>query len=85
VKQGPALQAVRVPNVDTGTMDLEFHIDEGHKFYVERIDIHGNTKTKDRVIRRELAISPGEVFDMVRVKISKQRLTGLQYFDRVEM
>ena len=85
VKQGPALQAVRVPNVDTGTMDLEFHIEEGHKFYVERIDIHGNTKTKDKVIRRELAISPGEVFDMVRVKISKQRLQGLQYFDRVEM
>jgi len=85
VKQGPALQAVRVPNVDTGTMDLEFQIDEGHKFYVERIDIHGNVKTKDKVIRRELAISPGEVFDMVRVKISKQRLEGLQYFDRVEM
>jgi outer membrane protein insertion porin family len=84
VKQGPALQAVRVPNVDTGTMDLEFQIDEGHKFYVERIDIHGNVKTKDKVIRRELAISPGEVFDMVRVKVSKQRLDGLQYFSRVE-
>lgn len=85
VKQGPALQAVRVPNVDTGTIDLEFQIDEGHKYYVERIDIHGNTKTKDKVIRRELAIAPGEVFDMVRVKISKQRLEGLHYFDRVEM
>ncbi|MGH7993471.1 MAG: outer membrane protein assembly factor BamA, partial [Limisphaerales bacterium] len=85
VKQGPMLQAVRVPNVDTGTMDLEFQIDEGHKYYVERIDIHGNVKTKDKVIRRELAISPGEVFDMVRVKISKQRLEGLQYFDKVDM
>ncbi len=85
VKQGPTLQAVRIPNVDTGTMDLEFQIDEGHKFYVERIDIHGNTKTKDKVIRRELAIAPGEVFDLVRVKISKQRLEGLQYFDKVEM
>ncbi|HXR47336.1 MAG TPA: outer membrane protein assembly factor BamA [Candidatus Limnocylindrales bacterium] len=85
VKQGPALQVLRVPNVDTGTMDLEFQIDEGHKYYVERIDIHGNVKTKDKVIRRELAISPGEVFDMVRVKISKQRLEGLQYFDKVDM
>ncbi|HEV2437506.1 MAG TPA: outer membrane protein assembly factor BamA [Verrucomicrobiae bacterium] len=85
VKQGPALQVVRVPNVDTGTMDLEFQIDEGHKYYVERIDIHGNVKTKDKVIRRELAIDPGEVFDMVRVKISKQRLEGLQYFDKVDM
>ena len=85
VRQGPALQAVRIPNVDTGTMDLEFQIDEGHKFYVERIDIHGNIKTKDKVIRRELAISPGEVFDMVRVNISKQRLDGLQYFSSVTM
>ncbi|MGP8021515.1 MAG: outer membrane protein assembly factor BamA [Limisphaerales bacterium] len=85
VRQGPALQVVRVPNVDTGTMDLEFQIDEGHKYYVERIDIHGNIKTKDKVIRREMAIAPGEVFDMVRVKISKQRLEGLQYFDRVDM
>ncbi|HUA38999.1 MAG TPA: outer membrane protein assembly factor BamA [Candidatus Sulfopaludibacter sp.] len=85
VRQGPSLQVIRVPNVDTGTMDLEFQIDEGHKYYVERIDIHGNIKTKDKVIRRELAIAPGEVFDMVRVKISKQRLEGLQYFDKVDM
>ncbi len=55
------------------------------KYYVERIDIHGNIKTKDKVIRRELAIAPGEVFDMVRVKISKERLEGLQYFSKVDM
>ena len=76
---------MRIPNVDTGTMDLEFQIDEGQKSYVEQIDIRGNIKTKDKVIRRELAISPGEVFDMVRVKISKQRLEGLEYFDKVDM
>ena len=35
VEQGPTLQAVRIPNVDTGTMDLEFQIDEGQKYYVE--------------------------------------------------
>jgi len=85
VKEGPTLQALQVPNVDTGTMDLEFQIDEGQKFYVERINIQGNIKTKDKVIRRELAISPGEVFDMVRVNISKKRLEGLQYFSRVDM
>ena len=78
--QGQALRAARVPNVDTGTMDLEFQMDEGQKSYVEKIDIHGNIKTKDKVIRRELAISPGEVFDMVRVKISKQRLEGSAIF-----
>jgi outer membrane protein insertion porin family len=71
--------------VDTGTMDLEFQIKEGQKTHVEKIDIRGNLKTKDKVIRRELALSPGEVFDMVRVKISKQRLEGLQYFDKVDL
>lgn len=85
VKPGPNLQPVSIPNVDTGTMDLEFQIDEGQKYYVERINIRGNIKTKDKVIRRELAISPGEAFDMVRVKISKKRLEGLQYFSRVDM
>jgi outer membrane protein insertion porin family len=79
------LRPIRVPNVDTGTMDLEFQIDEGQKAYVEQINIRGNIKTKDKVIRRELAIAPGEVFDMVRVKISQQRLEGLDYFDKVEL
>ncbi|MDE3067447.1 MAG: outer membrane protein assembly factor BamA [Verrucomicrobiota bacterium] len=83
--EGFSLQIVRIPNVDTGTMDLEFHVNEGRKYYVEKINIHGNTKTKDKVIRRELAISPGEVFDMTRVELSKQRLENLQYFDKVEM
>jgi outer membrane protein insertion porin family len=85
VVQGAALRVVRIPNVDTGTMDLEFQVKEGQKSYVEKIDIRGNLKTKDKVIRRELAISPGEVFDMVHLKISKQRLEGLDYFDKVDM
>ncbi len=76
---------MRIPNVDTGTMDLEFQIDEGQKYYVEQINIRGNIKTKDKVIRRELAIDPGEVFDMVRVNISQKRLEGLQYFSSVRM
>ncbi|MGH7950987.1 MAG: outer membrane protein assembly factor BamA, partial [Limisphaerales bacterium] len=83
--QSVALRVIRIPNVDTGTMDLEFQVDEGQKSYVEKINIHGNIKTKDKVIRRELAISPGETFDMVRVKISRQRLEGLDYFNKVEM
>ncbi len=68
VQRGPTLRAEYIPNVETGTMDLEFQIKEGQKSYVEKIDIRGNEKTKDKVIRRELAISPGEVFDMVRVE-----------------
>ncbi|SPE60418.1 Outer membrane protein assembly complex, YaeT protein [Verrucomicrobia bacterium] len=78
------LNVQRIPNTERGTMDLEFQIEEGQKSYIEKIDIKGNTKTKDTVIRRELAVSPGEVFDMVRVKVSKTRLEGLQYFEKVD-
>lgn len=78
------LRVSKVPNTERGTMDLEYRIEEGQKSYIEKIEIRGNTKTKDRVIRRELAVAPGEVFDMVRVKISEQRLQGLQYFEKVD-
>jgi len=85
VQRGLTLRADQIPNVDAGTMDLEFQVDEGQKIQVEQINIRGNVKTKDKVIRRELAIAPGEVFDMVRVKTSKQRLEGLDYFDKVDL
>ena len=78
------LRVKRVPNTDTGTMDLEIQIEEGQKVLVEKVEIRGNTKTKDKVIRRELSVTPGETFDMTRVKLSKQRLEGLQFFEKVE-
>lgn len=79
------LRAKRIPNVDTGTMDIQYTVDEGQKSYVEKIVIRGNTKTKDKVIRRELALSPGETFDMTRAKISQRRLQGLEYFSKVDV
>lgn len=74
----------RIPNIEKGTIDILYRIDEGQKQYVEQIMIRGNTKTKDKVIRRELAVYPGEVFDMLRVKISTNRLAGLNYFAKVD-
>ena len=85
IAQGQALHVQTVPNIQLGTMDLDFQVGESQKSYVQKIEIHGNLKTKDKVIRREMAISPGDVFNMVQVKISKQRLEGLQYFDKVDM
>ncbi|MFT6617970.1 MAG: outer membrane protein assembly factor BamA [Verrucomicrobiia bacterium] len=78
------IEARRTPNVDTGNIDLDWQIGEGDKSFVEKIEIRGNTKTKDKVIRRELAISPGEVFDMVSVRRSQERLEGLNYFENVD-
>jgi outer membrane protein insertion porin family len=73
---------IKQPNVEQGTMDLVYHIEEGEKSYIEKIEIRGNTKTRDRVIRRELAVAPGEVFNMVRVKVSQERLKGLQFLSK---
>jgi len=85
IAQGQALHVLRVPNVETGTMDMEFKVDEAQKSYVQKVEIRGNLKTKDKVLRRELAIAPGDVMNMVNVKISKQRLEGLQYFEKVDI
>jgi len=85
------VQAQKIANVVDGTIDLKYMIrdgrgilGEGEKSTIEKIEIKGNTKTKDQVIRRELAVSPGETFDMVRVKISKQRLEQMNYFEKVD-
>jgi outer membrane protein insertion porin family len=85
ISQGEAIHVLRVPNVAQGTMDVEFHLDDSQKDYVQKIEIRGNLKTKDKVIRRELAISPGEVLDMVRVKLSQHRLEDMRYFSKVEI
>jgi outer membrane protein insertion porin family len=80
------VKPTRIPNTERGTMDIIYEIrdeDKGRSL-IERIDIKGNTKTKDKVIRRELAVSPGEPFDLVRVKISKGRLEQMNYFDKVD-
>ncbi len=78
------LTVEKIANTDTGTMDLDFQIDEGLKNYIEKIEIRGNTKTKDIVIRRELSVAPGETFDMVKIKRSQQRLENLQFFEKVD-
>jgi len=67
-----------------GAVDLTYRVDEGVQSYVNLISIQGNTRTQDRVIRRELAVKPGDVFDTTLVDVSKKRLENLNYFERVE-
>lgn len=66
------------------TIDVVINIDEGAQSYVEHINIIGNNRTQDKVIRREIALTPGEIFNMPRVDASKQRLMNLNYFSKVE-
>jgi outer membrane protein insertion porin family len=67
-----------------GAVDVAYRIDEGVQSYINLVSIQGNTRTQDRVIRRELAVKPGEVFDTTLVDVSKKRLENLNYFSRVE-
>ena len=70
----------RKPNVTTGNIDIDYELNESEKFFVESINIDGNTKTKSLVILRELTLGPGEVFNSVRMKISKMRLENTRFF-----
>jgi len=79
------VRLVRKPNISTGNIDVEYEITESEKFYVESVKIEGNTKTKSIVILRELTLGPGEVFDMVRMKISKLRLENTRFFEDVNV
>jgi outer membrane protein insertion porin family len=76
---------LRKPNVNTGNIDIEYQIAENEKFNVESIVIEGNDKTKSTVILRELVLGPGDVFDQVRMKISKLRLENTRFFDDVNV
>jgi outer membrane protein insertion porin family len=74
---------IRKPNLQTGDIDVEYKIEESERFQVESIKIEGNTKTKSTVILRELVLAPGDVFDSVRLKISKLRLENTRFFEDV--
>ena len=67
-----------------GRIDLHYKIEEGSRSFVQRINIVGNTRTKDKVLRREVLVTPGDVYDTVRVDATKKRLENLGYFSKVE-
>lgn len=75
------IRLVRVPNVESGDIDIEYAVYESPKFQVESIDIEGNTKTKSVVVLRELALTPGSTFDSVRMDASRMRLDNTRYFE----
>lgn len=66
------------------SVKILYRIAEGEKSYINKINIEGNTKTKDNVIRRELAFAPGEEFNTVRIEKSRSRLSNMGYFSQVD-
>jgi outer membrane protein insertion porin family len=72
-------------NPQTHTVDVNFQIVEGPRVYVERIDIVGNNRTIDPVIRRELLISEGDAYNRVLVDRSKIKVKALGFFKDVDI
>jgi outer membrane protein insertion porin family len=68
----------------TGLVNVTYRIDEGAQSYINLVNIQGNTRTKDHVIRREMAVTPGDPYDTVLVDVSRQRLENLNYFSQVQ-
>ena len=69
----------------TRTVDVIFEIQKGELVYFDRINIRGNTKTRDKVIRRELRIFEGDSYNQTLLDYSKRRVNALGYFEKVDM
>ncbi|MEP2828175.1 outer membrane protein assembly factor BamA [Parvibaculum sp.] len=86
--QGYAFAEVR-PRIkrrkDERVIDLTFQITEGPRVYVERINITGNSRTLDKVIRRQMRMSEGDAFNKVLLDKSEKNIRALQYFTKVDV
>jgi outer membrane protein insertion porin family len=71
------------PNAETDTIDVTFNVSEGQRVYVDRINVIGNTRTIDPVIRRELMLTEGDAFNRTLVERSRNNLRGLGFFKEV--
>lgn len=74
-----------VANREKGVVDVVFQVREGPRVYVDRIDIVGNTRTLDYVIRREMNVAEGDAYNRVLVDRSKNQIRGLGFFKDVEI
>jgi len=87
-EQGYAFAQVR-PRVErdplSGTINITYVIEEGPRVYIERIDVFGNTRTKDHVIRREFRLVEGDAYNRLLVRSARSRLQGLGFFEKVDI
>ena len=79
------VRTIRTPNLASNQIDLKFEIDERNKFSVNTIKVRGNEKTKTIAIIRELALAPGETFDLIRMETSEARLRNTRLFEKVTL
>ena len=67
------------------TIDIEFLVQEGPRVFIERIDIGGNVRTLDKVIRREFQVVEGDAFNSTKLRRSRTRIQNLGFFSRVDV
>jgi outer membrane protein insertion porin family len=72
-------------NPDTKTIDILFDVQEGPRVFVERVEVTGNVRTLDKVIRREILLAEGDAFNTAKVRRSKERLENLGFFKKDEV
>ncbi|MDD5747202.1 MAG: outer membrane protein assembly factor BamA, partial [Candidatus Omnitrophica bacterium] len=77
------VKADTVLNAETGNVDLNYAVNEGDIAYVDKINVQGNSRTKDEVIRREMRLYPGDRYNGEKLRRSRQRLYNLGYFEEV--
>jgi outer membrane protein insertion porin family len=74
---------VTMQDLPSRIVNIVFEITEGPETYVERINISGNTRSEEKILRRELPMAEGDLFTSQKLARAKQRLTNLNYFDKV--
>lgn len=72
-------------DLDRRIVDISFEIEKGKKVYFERINVRGNSKTRDKVVRREMKIAEGELYNQTNLEVSKRRVTALGFFEKVDI
>src|SRR4029453_718151 len=67
------------------TISITFEVQEGPRVYVDRINIVGNVRTLDKVVRREMKLAEGDAFNTAKLRRSRQRIRNLGFFEKVEV
>ncbi|MRR05388.1 MAG: outer membrane protein assembly factor BamA [Deltaproteobacteria bacterium] len=72
-------------DLEKKTIDITYDFEKGEKIYIERINISGNTKTRDKVIRREFRLAEGDLYNSTALKRTKQNLSNLGFFEEASI
>ncbi len=79
-----SVRAVRLADYAGHTVEIKFEVVPGRRYHVRQVHVVNNVYTKDKVIRRELAVQPGDPVDRSRIEVSRSRLMAMGYFSKVE-